>query len=228
MSTSDLLNQMASTYARARTYADRGVVIRTFGSNEDRHRERLSFRTVFERPHRFRYELTDETTGQRLAIWQKTPPAQRYWTVSGQTESVDLAKAIAGATGISSGSALTVPQLLMPVLIDAWALSDLAGATRTGTESIEGVDCLRLAGQRQESPVSLWLGAQDLLVRRIRQKSHFGEAERDALLCGLPDDMQAMARELSTLPAFDIDVETVYFPELDRPVSPAEFEETAR
>jgi hypothetical protein len=216
---------MADAYATARTYVDHGTVNRLLLSGNDQSSERLSFRTLFERPHKFRYEFTEEATGQRLAIWQKEPPARRYWTVHGRIETTTLASAIASATGISSGSALSVPNLLMPSLIGAVSLADIDDVRRTSLEPLQGVECVRLDGRHLGTSVVLWIGADDLLIRMIHQKGHFGSDEQAAILSSLPEDMRGVVQEL-TSEAFDVVTETRYSPEINGSVKQIEFEDS--
>lgn len=113
-----VLQEMAGVYAAARTYADQGIVTTTFILRDERRINRRPFLTAFERPCRYRYEFKDESLGSRLVIWQELPPAKVFWTVLGHVETRPLPMAVAGATGISGGSALTIPRLLIPDLAE--------------------------------------------------------------------------------------------------------------
>src|SRR6185312_7432132 len=129
------------------SYVDRGIVTTTFIQPEGRHIQRRPFMTAFERPRRFRYEYRDENMGDRLVIWQEVPPAKVFWTVKGQTETCELRMAIAGATGISGGSAHTIPRLLIPELTGGWGLTDLEDVLHVGEQLIEGIRCLAIQGR---------------------------------------------------------------------------------
>ena len=134
----DVLGRMAAVYASARTYTDRGIVTTTFIHPGKRRINRLPFMTAFERPHRFRYEFTDETLGARMVIWQEAPPAKVFWTAKGGVETHELLMALAAATGISGKSAMTIPRLLIPELAEgSWGLTDLEDAVQIGQELIE-------------------------------------------------------------------------------------------
>jgi hypothetical protein len=220
----DTLMRMADVYAGVRTYVDRGVVTTTFISPDQVRVSRLPFRTAFERPDRFRYEFNDETSGDRLVIWQEAPPARLFWSVRGAVETFTLPMAIAAATGISAGSALTIPRLLMPDVIESWALTNLDDAAERGEELVDGVRCRRIDGHDTAGKLTLWIGAEDLLVRRVCRTDHFDPREQAALLASLPDDVRPTAEQDASLAEpFDTETETSYAPITDGELAPGAF-----
>jgi hypothetical protein len=199
----DLLNRMAAVYAGLDRYIDEGVVLSTFIRDDQRRLVRKPFRTAFERPHRFRYEFTGESPWQRLVIWQENPPAKLFWTVQPEVRTLTLAMAIASATGISDGSALSVPRLLMPDLIKARSLTDIAAPMLCGEQVVDGVACLCIQGRHGGSAIELSVGASDLLVRRIFETHHFERSRR--------------------IGPFDTETETRYRPRTDLDLQPSDF-----
>jgi hypothetical protein len=72
--------------------------------------------------------------------------------------------AIAGATGVSSGSALTVPRLLLPeVMQGAWSLTDLQDVHLANDATIVGLD-------RSGGTYTITIDPESLLIRRIAEK----------------------------------------------------------
>jgi hypothetical protein len=222
MDASALLQKMAATYAGLASYADQGVVTTTLIEGEQRQVMRRPFATAFQRPHRFRFEFTDESTGDRYTIWQEAPPARRQWTQQGdQVDTLELPLAIAGATGISGGSALTIPRLLMPALIHSRALTDLETPTLDGEEVIDGARCWRLQGRQGNAQQTLFIGAEDWLVRRLLAAEHFGAAELEDLWAKIPADLRAESPELPG--PFDSETEIAYQPQGNAPLTDADF-----
>ena len=122
---------------------------------------------------------------------------------------------------------MTVPRLLMPDLIESWALTDLADPVEAGREVVEGVDCVCVQGRQQHSHLTVWLGADDLLIRRIHQTSHLGLDELATLMGNLPADIVELSKEMiSPDVTLDAETETLYFPEKDVAVSDTEFDVT--
>jgi hypothetical protein len=222
----EVLGRMAAVYASARTYTDRGSVTTTFIHPGKRRINRLPFRTAFERPHRFRYEFTDESLGHRLVIWQETPPAKMFWTVEGRVETHELLMALARATGISGGSAMTIPRLLIPELAEgSRGVTDLEDALQIGQELIEDIPCFLIRGRLNSSTVTVSLGVDDLLVRRIFQRHHFGPEEHAQALASLPEDLRVTAQQNNALTEdFDTETETLYSPSKDTVLDSAAFD----
>jgi hypothetical protein len=223
MDAGELLKDMFAAYARARTYVDRGVVVTTFNQNSGNWTTRRPFMTAFERPHRFRFEFSDEWMKSRMVVWQDGPPAKLVWTVQPEVQEMDLPMAIASAAGVSGGSALNVPSMLMP------DLGDLRGPVlddpvHTGEEVFAGVRCLVIEGRRGSNGQKLFLGAEDLLVRRIVETAHFGPEQYEATFATLPEEMRTMTRdEWVSREEFDTSTETVYEPRVDAVIDPGAF-----
>jgi hypothetical protein len=224
MDAGELLKGMFAVYARARSYVDRGVVTTTFILKSGRRTNRRPFMTVFERPHRFRFEFTDEDMKSRLVLWLDRPPAKIVWTVRPEVEEMDLHMAIAAAAGISGGSAVTVPGMLMPELGEGFCgAAAIEEPLHTGEQEFEGVRCLVIEGHRGSSGHKLFVGAEDLLIRRIVETAHFGQQEHESARATLPDEMRGEFGEWSPDQAFDTESETVYEPKLDAVIDPGAF-----
>ena len=111
---------MQAKYAGMRCYQDRGMVLTTFAGAL--HANEVSFATYFRRPNYFRFEWSTHHPYEGLrhirthrVLWSIKKGVFLY---SSRTDSIEQKKsislAIAGATGVSSGSAQRVLSLLMP------------------------------------------------------------------------------------------------------------------
>ena len=174
-----ILAKMVQTYAACKSYKDTGTVSTTTAG----YSSEVKFSTAFERPGRFRFEYTSDMAGMggnHMVIWTEEDTVRTWWTIDHQVkteESLDMA--IAGATGVSSCSAHTIPRLLMPTEITGWALSDGENPKLIGRERIGNVQCDKIAciGPNKSSHI-IWIGQADHLVYRIRtsmsaQSYHF-------------------------------------------------------
>ena len=76
---------------------------------------------------------------------------------------------VAGATGVSSGSAHTIPALLLPDQITGAKLAAMIDLTRLPDETLDGTPCFKLHGKYGfgEQPTTLWLEKATYLIRRI-------------------------------------------------------------
>jgi hypothetical protein len=215
MDATDLLKQMATVYAGLHSYLDQGVVVITFIDEAGRRVDRRPFCTAFQRPDRFRYQSDDESSG-RLVIWQEASLAKLFWSAEPGIRSLPLALAIGSATGISGGSALTVPSLLMPSLLEGLAAPISADSPEVHPELISDVRCLRVAARQGQQPVTLWLGADDMLIRRVVQTQRFGRDQVAGLVAQLPKRLRdANEAPFSQLADFGTETETIYQPRMD-------------
>jgi hypothetical protein len=208
MNPEQILAALAEVYAECRSYRDAGRVFTRFLPAGDRrpHSSVRPFATAFVRPGQFRFEYRhryrEEDEWDRYIVWAHGAEVRAWWDVRpGVEEAKSLGMALAGATGVSGGSAHTVPALLMPDRVGGRRLTDLVDVTSLGDETLDGVTCYRLSGQlgpypadpaeeerrREEvvrltgrpperaerSPLILWIDRGTLLVRRIEEQTRF-------------------------------------------------------
>lgn len=181
---------MFATYANCRTYSDTGTSV--WESTK------LTFLTRFKRPDRIYFEFTAEhgnvrpdrfvlwAQGTRKKIWFDGVDGPGYWddtvlTNSWYGDSGELRKdgslgmAVAGFTGISSGTAATVPTLLFPKEISMLCLGDMKDLKVEGTAMDRGVECVVVVSI--EHYTRAWVDKESHLLRRIAE-SYEGEPEQ--------------------------------------------------
>ena len=190
-----IFQNMEQVYADCTSYYDSGLVKTVFFQANGERTAEKPFRTAFVRPDRFRFEYTEQLVDGRVSryiVWQSGPLVQIWWSIESDEflDALDssLALALAGGTGISGGSAHTIPVLLLPSEILGTRLMDMTEAERiedayldkTGCEvtasSGSGDECYRVQGQFAASSVTLlvvWIEKQTLLVRRIDRQNQF-------------------------------------------------------
>lgn len=102
-------------YATCATYADRGTStsLHVYDDGREPMTRKLSFSTLFDRASgAFRFEY--EEPSSHAVIWRaRAGDAQMWWTVDQKVRSESMFLAIAARTGVSSGTAVTVPSLLL-------------------------------------------------------------------------------------------------------------------
>ena len=164
-----LLRRIAERYASIRTYADRGLVTSDLQLSDGSIRIiKKPFKTAFIRPDRFRFEFTDQSrdgSQSRYIVWQNGSTVRTFWTIGSRIrDEPDLGMAIAGATGVSGGSALTVPELLLPEVMEgAWSLADLQDVHLPNDATIVGLD-------HRDGTHTITIDPESLLIRRIAHK----------------------------------------------------------
>lgn len=174
-----ILDRMASTYAGCSTYHDSGVVRTVFIDAKGRQTTERPFTTNFVRPGRFRFELRDGDVSDgenRYIVWRERNDVQTWWHVSQAIEKCDsLGTALAGATGVSGGSAHTAPALLMPNEIGGGRLTELTRAKRIEDDKLGEAECFRIEGRYADSPMTLWLDKSSFFARRIDSQHEFDD-----------------------------------------------------
>jgi outer membrane lipoprotein-sorting protein len=169
-----LLDQMAEKYSHLVSYQDEGVVITTYDEETGGRIEKLPFKTLFKRPNLFRFEWTDyflSKLGTKRVIWSNGKDAFTYWEPDRYEKEEELGLAIAGATGVSGGSAHTVPRLLLADEVGGFSVTELKHTSLLGEDVFEGVLCYHIKGAHPNGDFyELWIGKKDLLLRKVRQQ----------------------------------------------------------
>ena len=179
----DVLDRMAKAYAGCNTYRDTGVVKTVFIRTTGTRTVEKPFKTAFIRPNRFRFEYTEKRGGRedRYIVWRNGKEVQTWWDVDpGVQKPESLKLALAGATGVSSGSAHTVPALLLPKEVGGRRLTELTAAKRAKDAKLDKVDCFRIEGMFLNAATTVWIDKNTYLVRRIDAKKSFDNFRTEA------------------------------------------------
>jgi len=171
-----ILRRMGEVYAQCKTYRDSGMVETVYIDEDGKRREvKQPFKTAFVRPDRFRFEYTETEPGgakNRYIIWAKRADVRSWWDVEpGVKQEESLGLAVAGATGVSAGSAHTIPALLLSSEVAGRTLLNVTHVSRIEDARLGGRDCYRIRGKFADDPITLWIDRASFLVRRIDERS---------------------------------------------------------
>ena len=179
LTAAEVVERMANAYADCVTYHDLGSVRTIFVQADGERIVKKPFRTAFVRPDRFRFEYSEPTRSNsesRYIVWSNGEDVQTWWDITpGILEPQSLEIALARATGVSGGSAHTVPALLMPDQIGGRRLTDVSDARRIEDARLEDIDCFRIQGLLGSSSATLWIDKNTSLVRRIDSQAEFDD-----------------------------------------------------
>jgi outer membrane lipoprotein-sorting protein len=180
----EVLDRMAKAYAGCKSYHDSGVVTTVFVRAAGNFTEEKPFTTAFVRPDRFRFEYIDKGRGgdeRRYIVWRKGKEVQTWWDLRpGVEKPKSLGLALAGATGVSAGSAHVVPALLLPKEVGGRRLTDIREATRVEDAKLGKTMCFCIEGKYGDSPTTLWIDQKTSLVRRIDEQTKFDNFRTEA------------------------------------------------
>jgi len=233
----EILHDMGDMYSRCDSYRDTGDVVRvlitTQGSAAKRRTTSHPFRTLFIRPQLFRFQFRERTIGpesewERYTVSRTYDGVEVFWTVQyGRDSPETLERALAGATGVSGGSAFTIPSLLLPDEVGQKRWTDNCDAVNEAEEDIDGEPCWRLRisdpqGLRESRLI--WIGCRTLLLRKITTRIDL-HAVREQLLKRSPELATRLSRpiELPAATSAHSETTTTYSPELNVPIDSAEF-----
>jgi len=172
----DILARMSAAYAAAQSYSDTGEVLVHWKDQSEPNE--IRFETAFARPNYFKFVwvahhpyLPLRHIKWRSAIWSdgtKSYLWQMHDEPASEPQSTQtLELAVAGATGVSGGAALTVANLLMPE-IQAHSIRELKRLHLLGIEQVEGIPCYHITGSGVLGDHDIWVSTDDLLIRKLR------------------------------------------------------------
>ncbi|HVN77204.1 MAG TPA: hypothetical protein VMT19_12880 [Thermoanaerobaculaceae bacterium] len=202
-----ILRAMEKVYAGCRSYRDTGEVTSAIVTDGGRAGSDRPFTTAFVRPGRFRFQFTDTGLGDRSSsyiVWSDGSEVRSWWDAKpGVRRPGSLVEALTPATGISGGSSVRVPALLMPGEMSEGPL--LVAPERIDDGSDRGVACLRIRGASRKTPYTLPMGR---LVLTVRDETVTLWIDRSTLLL-------RKVEERRTLDTYTSDTTTTYTPEID-------------
>jgi hypothetical protein len=173
----ELLRAALSMYQKISSYQDDGDVVVASPNLESR--DRVTFETHFVRPSQFRFKFASPHPYPPLAhiittticgldelgayMWSKNYDAPATFE-----DCENISMAVAGATGISSGSAHNIGQLLFAQIGGA-RFADLDNLSSRNDETVEGVRCKSLHGSVSgaDADVTFFIDPKTLIIPRI-------------------------------------------------------------
>jgi hypothetical protein len=172
----DVLRNMVSLYAAFDSYRDTGFVTATISKSGVVHR--TAFSTLYKQPSLFRFTffrphphpplahiMTEHAAGfdgiEGYILRKRPEDLRAVRTVT------SLELAIAGATGISSGSAHTIGRLLLPN-VEGLSVLGLINPRFNPDLDIEGIVCYSITAQLPKAGErELWIEKDTLLLRKV-------------------------------------------------------------
>jgi hypothetical protein len=95
-----------------------------------------------------------------------------------EIEHAPLNLATARATGVTAGTAHTIPALLLPGEITGFTLDRLGELRRLPDAVLDGVICYRIVGEHRGQAITLWVNRRTFLLLRIDEPdsvTHYDE-----------------------------------------------------
>ena len=184
-----ILLAMEKAYSGCTSYRDTGKVTTAIVTDGGRAGSETPFATAFVRPGRFRFQFIDTGLGDRSSryiVWSDGNEVLSWWDAKpGVRHPGSLQEALAPAAGISGGSSIRVPGLLLPEAIGEGPL--VVAPERLADDVDRGVSCIRIAGKGRKTPyamatgattsvtvldesLTLWIDRATYLLRKVEEK----------------------------------------------------------
>jgi len=180
------MKRLGDTYSGCKTYRDTGIKTTEFKRDQP-FTTKTTFSTAFVRVQRFRFEYNKTQSGgrateivmglmsmavrDRMIVCLDETGIHSWWGLSGTIEThPNLMMALGKATGVSGGTAQTVPALLMPFLVAMGAniVTTAENLTRIEDAEQDGAKCFRIQSKVDyREPETYWIDRQSFLLRRI-------------------------------------------------------------
>jgi hypothetical protein len=107
-------------------------------------------------------------------VWKAGSAVRTWWDIGASIETPEsLNDAIAGATGVSNGTALTIPLLLMPSELRGWKVTELEMPSRIPDARLGRVECFRVSGKAGGNSQTVWLDRNSYLLLCIEETVPF-------------------------------------------------------
>jgi outer membrane lipoprotein-sorting protein len=176
MTANEIIKLMKESYATANSYSDSGVVKIVFINSDGRRTVKKPFTTAFIRPDRFRFEYREKTPINRefrFIVSLNGKNLQTYWNIENDLKLDSLDKAIAAATGVSGGSAITVPAMLLPNEIKWRRGIRFSKPKRIDDGFFNKVSCFKIQDQIFGNHAIFWIDKETLLLLKIYREKEF-------------------------------------------------------
>ena len=202
----EILQKVQAIYAGCRTYSDEGLVSAEIADTRIR---QSYFRTSFVRPAAFRLELwfgsSKKTAGNPWFVWKNGEVIKTGGVTGAAEQNLHFDTALARMASVSGGSAITIPQLLLPALFrNSELFSLIVDAKIAGEEKVDGRLSFRIEGLMLGQPVKLWIDKAQYLVLKVYRRTSFGERYQDSTIQYKPNLNGTVPPENLTLPPVSI------------------------
>ena len=177
MTANEVMQKSEKVYANCKSYTDTGYVKTVFMNKKGKkiNVSKLIFSTSYIRPNKFRFEYAEMRAGElqgQYIVWKNDEKVKTYWELMGEENPKSLSMALAGATGVSGGSALTIPSLLIITVCRNPLITRINNPTLLAEQKDEnGIICFLIKGNNE----NIWIQKETFLISKIEEYTEFDD-----------------------------------------------------
>lgn len=164
-----VISLSVQAYAHVKSYTDSGKLVQAFATDQP-HTSAKLFKTAYVNTGDFNFEYYEAGQSNSLYTINRTNKVVKtWWGINNRTDNpADIARALGAALGVSGGTSMLVPGLLLPADLKNFNFCrSITKPTLSATENVNGDDCYKVIGIRLHSPVTVWIAQKDYLIRKI-------------------------------------------------------------
>lgn len=170
MDAKTLFVHVLDKYKTCKSYKDEGYVVTKSTDETKQAPQEIKFKTFFVRPTYFRF-FWEDGYGDGNTVWCDGKKSHLYF-LGKMDEQEHLSAAIAGATGVSSGSAHTIPRLLMPDLLAGRSLADFTSIELVKEQLSDNGELIHLQGIWNAQKQDVWIDRIKMDIVRLEYTRH--------------------------------------------------------
>jgi len=187
----DLLAKSKAMYSSLKSYSDTGTVDEDYGPPNGRAHDRHTFKTFYRGPRHYFFDFVKTRNADRFVAWSNDDSTlHTWWKTTHKEETYPKGKwqvplLIGGAQ--TKGSLTQLSPFFFPEDKLFGTLTELGDTTPAGKEVLNGHECFKVKGTARSvyqgtghvvniRPVTVWIDAQTLLVRKVFEDTAQGGA----------------------------------------------------
>jgi len=195
MNAESVLKSVIEKYRSFASYADHGTVDRVPSASC----ESINFKTFFVRPNKVRFDWRDRHPHNNT-IWSNGKNSYS-WFLGELEQEENLELAMAGATGVSSGSVLMIVQLLFPESVETKSVWFEMQNMQMDQQEVNGLRCYHLVGtDRKPADTEAWISKEDLIVHRLISKSEITQEQAERRFAEMIEELKNLGIPKETWP----------------------------
>jgi hypothetical protein len=193
LSADSIISLSVKAYGHLKTYTDSGKLVQTFLTDHP-HKTATVFKTAYVNTGDINFEYYIPGNSNSLYTINRTNNiVKTWWGIVNRTDApVSMPHALGAAAGVSGGTSMIVPELLLTADFKNNNLyKNITKRVLAAVEQVNGKDCYKITGTNLRGPITIWIGKKDFLIRKIEDEHVVDPAKTEAISHKMDSMMKA-------------------------------------